>query len=165
MQWWPQNWGVIFALDAPFAELLVRGTIIYLFLFGIMRIIGRRLLGDFNMTDIVVTLLLAVAVRDGITGGYETVGDALVSGAVILGWDLALDRAAYRWQGLRSVLRHGPLPIIRDGELIVENARALLLTRSEVTEKLRGRGVTSYGEVKEAYLEPNGSLSVILRDG
>lgn len=161
MEWWPADWSAILVPEAPLAELVVRGTLIYAFLLVMMRIAGRRLLGRFSMTDILVTLLLAVAVRDGLTGPYQTVGDAAVSGAVILGWDIVLDRLAFTSGLARRVLRHGPLKIIEEGELLEDAAKENLLTEAELMEKLRARGVTSVSQVSEAYLEQDGSFTVI----
>lgn len=160
MSWFPESWGQVLIPQAPVAELVVRGTVIYWFLFVVLRAGGRRLLGRFAMSDILAMLILAVAVRQGLTGSYDSVGDALISGAVILAWDLAIDEMAFRWGPFQKLLRYPPQTIIREGRLIVENARANLLTRTEVMEKLRDAGVASLDQVRAAYLEPDGSFNV-----
>lgn len=164
MSWWPHSWRAVLVPDAPIAELVVRGSAIYLFLFALMRAAGQRLLARFAMSDILVVLLLAVAVREGLTGGHRTVGDAMVLALVILGWDLAIDRLAFHLPALRSILRHDPTLVVHQGHLVVENARALLLTRAEVLEKLHAQGVSSHDQVEDAWLEPDGSLSVVRRE-
>lgn len=161
MSWWPESWTTVLVPDAPLAELLVRGTAVYFFLYAMMRVAGRRLLGRFSMSDTLVILLIAVALRDGITGPYQTVGDALISGAVILAWDLVVDRIAFHSDRARPILRHRSKPIILDGTLLAENARASLLTRTEILQNLRRYGVSSCEQVREAYLEADGSLTVV----
>lgn len=163
MTWWPQNWAVILVPDAPIAELLVRGTVIYLLLLVAMRCVGRRLMGRFRMTDVLVTLLIAVSVRQGLTGAHYAVGDALVAAFVIVGWDLLLDWLSFRWPPLRRILWHRSQEIARAGELLTQGTGCLFLTRDDVLPKLRARGVTSLDDVETAWLEPDGSLTVVTR--
>lgn len=163
MTFWPNDWAAILIPEAPIAELIVRGVLIYGLLYVGMRVAGRRLLGKFAMSDILVVLLIAVALRDGITGEYQTVGDAAISGAVILGCDMIVDRLAFHFPALRGLLRHQPLAIIRDGQLLRDNARAHLLTHHEIMGRLREEGLTSLDQVKEARLEQDGSFSIVPR--
>lgn len=160
MSLWPSDWGGFLLPDAPIVELVLRAAIIYLFLFLVMRLQGRRIFGGFALSDLLVMLLLAVAVREGVTGGFRTVGDALIAGGTILAFDRTIDRLAFRFPKLRRFLRQQPALLIRDGELVIENARRQLITRAEIQEKLREKGIFSLDEVLEARLEPNGSLSV-----
>lgn len=161
MEMWPDNWGAFLLPDAPVMELILRAALIYFFLFIIMRIQGRRVLGGFALSDLLVVLLLAVAVREGITGGFRTVGDASISSATILFCDRVIDRLAFSFPLWRRLLRQPPTLLIRDGEILIENARRQLVTRSEIDEKLRKKGIGSVQEVREARLEPDGSLSVL----
>jgi uncharacterized membrane protein YcaP (DUF421 family) len=163
MSFWPRDWSAILLPDAPIAELLVRGTAIYFFLFVLMRIAGRRLIARLAMSDMLVMLLIAVAVREGITGDYYTLGDAGISAATILTWNLVIDRVAFSVPLLRRPLRHPPVTVIRDGRLLVENARSHLLTRMEIMARLREEGLTSLEQVREANMEPDGQISIVPR--
>jgi uncharacterized membrane protein YcaP (DUF421 family) len=161
MELWPQDWSAVLVPEGPIAELIVRATAIYFLLFALMRIGGRRLFAKLAMSDILLVLILAVAVREGITGGFQTVGDAAVLATTLLVWNKTVDWLAYRFPVLRGPLRHHALPIIQDGRLNVDNARATLLTRTEIMERLRENGLTAVDQVKEARLEQDGSFSVV----
>jgi len=163
MDIWPNDWWAILLPDAPVMELILRAILIYFFLFIILRIQGGRVVGGFALSDLLVVLLLAVAVREGLTGGFRTVGDALISATTILLCDRLIDRLAYSFPFWRKLLRQRPTLLIQDGEVLVENARRALMTRSEIAEQLRERGIRSVQEVQEARLEPDGSLSVLER--
>lgn len=163
MSLWPTDWGAVLAPQASLAELLVRGTLIYAFLFVAMRIAGRRLMGRFAMSDALVMLLLAVAVREGLTGDHYGVADAVISGATVLGWDVLIDRAVFLFPALRRPLRPDPVLIVERGRLIVENAREQLLTRAEIMAELRRHGLDSLEQVKHAYMEQDGSISIVPR--
>jgi len=62
-------------------------------------------------------------------------------------------------------VRKGPSLLIRDGELIIENARRQLITRAEIQEKLRDKGISSMNEVREGRLEADGNFSVLRESG
>ncbi len=161
MSIWPTDWTGILLPDAPVMELVLRAGVIYVFLFVVMRIQGRRVFGGFALSDLLVTLLLAVAVREGITGGFRTIGDAMISGGTILVCDRLVDRLAYHFRLPRRLLRQRPTLLIRDGELVIENARRQLVTRAEINEKLREKGISSIRDVQEARLEPDGRISIL----
>ena len=164
MQWLPEAWGPILIPGAPVAELVVRVSAIYLFLWVFLRVMPTRQLGRFNVTDLLVLLLLAASVRMGLTGAHFTVGDALISATVLISWDRIMNAAAYHVGPLRSVMRQDPIPVIEEGKLVKRNARRELLTEADVLEKLREQGIRSIADVKKAYVEPDGRSSVIPRD-
>lgn len=163
MSWWPESWTAVLLPQGAILELFVRGTVVYFALYLVLRLVGRRLIAQFSMSDVLFVFLVAVAVSDGLTGPYYGVADAVISSSVIVGWDLAVDWLGFRFETLRDLLRPDTRKIIHDGRLLVDNARASLLTRSEIMEKLRLRGVSSFEEVEEAYLEPDGSFTVVPR--
>lgn len=163
MEFWPQDWGAVFIPDGPIAELIARATAIYFLLFVLMRVGGRRLFAKLSMSDILLVLLLAVTVREAITGGFKTVGDAAILTITLLFWNRVIDRLAYHVPALRGPLRHQPLPIIREGKLVPQNVRANLLTETEIAQRLRESGLTSVSQVREAFLEQDGSLSIVPR--
>ena len=163
MEFWPEDWSAVLAPQGPVAELFVRATAIYFFLFVLMRVAGRRLFAKLSMSDILLVLLLAVAVREGITGGHHGVGDAAIAAGTLLFWNRVVDRLAYEFPRLRRALRHGPRMIIRDGHPIHENVRANLLTETEILQRIREQGLSSMEQVGEAYLEQDGSLSIVPR--
>ena len=165
MQWWPEAWAPILVPGAPIAELVVRVSAIYLFLWAFLRAVPTRQLGRFGVTDLLVLLLLAASVRMGLTGPNFTVGDAMISATVLLAWDQALNAVAYRVRPLRSLMRQDPIPIVEDGVVNRRHARRELLTEADIMEKLREHGIDSLDRVKRAYVEPDGRISVIPASG
>jgi uncharacterized membrane protein YcaP (DUF421 family) len=91
----------------------------------------------------------------------RAIGDAMVSGGTILLCERVVDRLAYHFRLPRKLLRQRPTLLIREGELVIENARRQLVTRAEIDEKLREKGIASIRDVQEARLEPDGSLSIL----
>lgn len=161
MHWWPEAWAPILLPGAPVAELIVRASAIYLFLWAFLRVLPTRQLGRFGVTDLLVLLLLAAAVRMGLTGHHFSVGDAIISATVLIGWDQGMNALAYRVKPLRALLRQDPTPIVENGAILRRHARRELLTESDIMEKLRERGFDSLQNVRKAYVEPDGRISVI----
>lgn len=151
----------LFALRVSPLELFVRGSAVYWFLFLIFRIVLRRNVGSIAIADVLVLVVIADAAQNAMAGGYDSVSEGFVLVGTIVGWNVALDFAAYRFAWLRRVLEPPPLLLVRDGRLLRHNLRREFLTEEEVISKMREKGVEQLDEVKQAYMEGDGNISVI----
>lgn len=158
------DWGTIFALETPIVEILVRGTVVYLAILVMMRIVGQREAGGLGLTDVLIVVLIAQAAAGGLIGDSESVTDALLLVATILMWSVIVDAAAYRWPLIARLLKAKPQRLIADGQLNRRLMRRELLTTEELRSQLRLHGIDDPAEVRLAYLEPNGMISVLRRD-
>ncbi len=158
------DWGELFRLSTPIAETFVRGTVMFLTLFAMRRVTGKREAGAHSLTDLLVVVLVAQAAANGLAGDYRGIPDGLLLVATILFWSVALDAITYRWPRLRSVLKSQPTPLIVDGEINQRALRREFMYRDELMEQLRLHGITDVRDVARAYLEPNGMISVIRKD-
>ena len=155
------DWGAVFGFDENPLELFVRTTIIYLTLIGAMRVLGRRELGSLQIPELLLVVLIADGVQNGMAGGYSTVPGALVVGGTLVGWNYAIIQAIHRFEGLRHLLHPPPLPLIADGHMLRQNMRKELVTSDELQQMLRVQGIEDIKAIKSAYLESDGELSVI----
>ena len=110
-------------------------------------------------------MLVAEAAANGLSGEYSGIPDGLLLVATILFWSVALDAIAYRWPRFRGMLKSGPTPLIEDGRINQRALRREFMHRDELMAQIRLRGTTDAGDVALAYLEPNGMVSVIRKDG
>lgn len=150
----------MFRLDVPLVELVLRTSLIYLLLLAGMRLIARREAGSLELPDLLMVVLIADGVQNGMSGEYSSVTGAMVVGATILGWNFALDGVAFASPMARKVLRSGPLLLVRNGKIVKENLRREFITRDELMSLLRAKDVDDVTKVRQAYLEPHGELSV-----
>jgi uncharacterized membrane protein YcaP (DUF421 family) len=155
----------LFRFDVSPLELVVRGTLLYWFLFALFRFVLRRDTGSIAIADILLLVLIADASQNAMAGGYTSVGEGLVLVSTIAGWNWVLDWAAWRFDAVRRIVEPGPLQLVRHGRILRDNLRRELLTIDELHAKLRQQGVEDIAQVKAAYLESDGSISVIQRDG
>ncbi|HVZ46648.1 MAG TPA: YetF domain-containing protein [Ramlibacter sp.] len=153
----------LFALDTSPLELVLRGTLIYWALLLTFRFVLRRDLGSLNVSDVLFIVIVADASQNGMSGGYDTVSEAMVLIGTLAGWNYLLDVASYRSALVRTLLQAPPLILIRDGKVIARNLRREFLTLDDLHSQLREAGIASIADVREAYLESDGKFSVIER--
>ena len=145
-------------------ELFVRGTITFLGLTFLLRIVGQREAGGLGMADLLVVLLAVDAAGMGLTGDSTSLADGFVLVVVVLAWSVALDALSYRWPRVGYLLKARPRSLIEDGELNLRAARRELMSDEEVRSQLRLHGIEDIGMVERAFIEPNGMVSIVLRE-
>jgi len=156
--------GALFRITVDPLEIVVRGTVMYWFLFALFRFVLRRDVGSIGIADVLLVVLIADASQNAMAGGYGSITDGCVLVATIAGWNYALDWAAFHFPALRRVVEPPPLPLIRDGTMLRKNMRRELVTVDELSAKLRAHGIETFGQVKLAFMESDGEITVI-RDG
>lgn len=153
-------WHDIFFLPLPAGEKVLRAVIIYGFLVLALRIVGKRELGQFNTLDLVVLLLVANAVQNGIIGSDNSVTGAFIGAATLFVVNESVNRLAYVFPGFSRVLEGRPTVIIEDGKPV---GRALVssgISLSELRAIARRQGFPELAKVHTAILETNGVVTM-----
>src|ERR1044072_7246366 len=107
---------------AHYAEIFLRGTIIYLFLFFLLRIL-RREAGAIGISDLLVVVLIADASQNAMAGEYKSITEGVVLVATIVFWDYFLDWLGYRFPKIRRLLQPAPLLLVKDGHMLKHTIR------------------------------------------
>lgn len=158
------DWQSLLIPSGSVLEVMLRGTIVYLTLFVTMRLLPRRTIGGMGPSDVLIIVLLADAVQQAMAGKYESVSEGLVLAGTLIFWAFMIDWLDYRFPKLH--LSDGKqIPLVRNGHLIQRNLARQKITEDEVMAQLRLHGLTSARNVEAAYLEGDGSVSVLLRGG
>lgn len=155
------DWAQILSPSVALVELVVRGTLVFLGLMLLFRLLGQREAGGLGLTDLLVVVLVVDAASAGLTGDTDTLGDGFVLVLTILFWSVVLDAVSYRWPRLGKILKARPKPLIEDGRLNRRIMRRELMTDVEVYAQLRLHGIERLDQVHRAYLEPNGMISIV----
>jgi uncharacterized membrane protein YcaP (DUF421 family) len=158
------DWSELFSLDTSLLEIVVRGSVVYVSLFFLLRLVLRREAGGLGITDLLVIVLIADAVQNAMAGDYHSITDGLLLGSTIIFWSFALDWLAYHWEPFRRFMHPPPLPLLKDGQLLRANLRKELLTEDDVMAELRQQGLEDLSQAKAAFLEFDGRMSIIPRD-
>jgi len=158
------DWANLFGFSVSPAEIFVRGTVIYWFIFLLFRFLLRRDIGAIGIADIMLLVLIADAASNGMSGGYDSITDGCILVATIAGWNYFLDWMSFHFPRVRRLLQQPPEALVIDGAIRRKAMRRELLTVEELQSKLREQGIEHLSEVKIAYLEEDGEISVLRHD-
>jgi uncharacterized membrane protein YcaP (DUF421 family) len=164
MALWPQDWSKVLLPQVPILESMVRISIVYLVLFFLLRVVLKRESSGTGISDLLVLVLLADSVQNGMSGQAISVIDALILGGTLIVWDWLLNYIAYHQPWFYRLIHPAPLLIINDGRLIAANARKELLTRDDIEEQMRLQGIESFEQVAKAFVQSNGEISIIPKE-
>jgi uncharacterized membrane protein YcaP (DUF421 family) len=159
------DWEEVFALSISPLEGIVRISIVYLFLFFLIRFVLKREAASLGISDLLVVVLIADAVQNAMSDDYRSVTDGLILGSTLIFWNWVLSYAAMRWQPVRRILLPAPLLLVRYGEMIKHNLSQEHLTEEEIFSTLRENGIEDIKDVKFAFMETDGRISVIPKEG
>ncbi|MEZ4599638.1 MAG: DUF421 domain-containing protein [Syntrophotaleaceae bacterium] len=151
----------MFSIDTPLLEIVLRGSIMYLGIFILLRLILRREAGMLSVPDILMVVLLADAAQNGMADNYQSVVDGMLLVMVILVWNWILDRLAFHFRIVEWLVHPGPLILVENGKLIGANLRKEFISQEELWSQLREQGVEDLKEIRKAFLEANGRITVI----
>ena len=139
-----------------------RTTVLYLILIAVIRLMGKRQIGQMEPSEFVVTMLAANLAAIPM----EDVGIPLYSGVVpiltVLGVELVLSGVSMSSVRFRRILCGKPVIMIENGRILRENLLKTRVTLDELTGHLREKDVLDLTTVQYAILETNGNLSVFL---
>ena len=142
---------------------LLRTLILYFAVIAAVRLMGKRQIGELDLSELVVTIL----VSDLAAVPMQDLGIPMVSGlipiATLIVLEILLSFLALKSRFFRRLLNGQPAIIIRGGKLDIKKLRQMRLTTDEVIETLRKQNVSSVADVKYGVIEPDGSLSVVLK--
>jgi uncharacterized membrane protein YcaP (DUF421 family) len=158
------DWSNVFFPSLGIAEIIVRGTLMYLGLFIILRFMARRQAGHVGPADLLVIVLIADAAQNGLGKEYQSVTEGLVLVITIVAWEYLIDWLAYQFPALRPILRPPSLTLVKDGRAIEEAMRKEMLSMDELVSLLRQHEVEDIAHVRLAKLEGDGRISVFRRE-
>ena len=140
-------------------EVVVRAAVIYFFLWGITRVIGKRELGQMSAFELVLLVTMGDLIQQGVTQeDYSVTGAMLAVGTfalllVLFSW------ISWRWKASRPVLEGIPVVVVQDGVMLASMMRFERLSDTELLEAAREQGIDDLATVSIGVLEPNGKFS------
>ncbi len=158
------DWRSVFVPTESLLEIVIRGTIMYLAIFALMRIF-RRQSGSFSVADLIAVVIIAEAAQGGMSDDAKSVTEALLLIGTIVFWDFFLDWLGFKSKFFRKFIEPEKLKVIEDGRLLRENMRKEMITTEELNSQMREQGIEDIAEVKVAHLESDGHFSFIKKDG
>ncbi|WP_431049285.1 DUF421 domain-containing protein [Roseateles sp. L2-2] len=152
----------MFDLHVSWWELLARAAFIYFALFLMVRLSGKRTVGQFTPFDLLVVMLLSEAVSNGLSGGDDSVTGAWILAATLIAMNGLVGFISSRSKRLERLLEGSPMLIGRDGVWFPDVLRRHRLGTADVEKALR-EADCRLRDMKLAILETDGSISIVRR--
>lgn len=141
----------------------LRASFVYFFLLLVVRVLGKREIGNTNAFDLIVALILGEVV-DEIIYGDVTILQGVIAIVVVAIWHLVNSWASFKSEIIDQLTSAPPTVMVKNGQIQRRSLARERLNEDELFSELRMMGVEDVKEVKQATLEPNGTISVLLED-
>ncbi|HET6174522.1 MAG TPA: YetF domain-containing protein [Gaiellales bacterium] len=145
-------------------DLVVRAVVIFLFVFVLTRVLGRRELSSLEPFDIILLVVIGDLVQQGITQSDDSVTGTLIVLSTIGLLTVAVSYANFRVPRLRPLLEGEPLVLIDDGRVIERHLTRERITTDDLTAQARLQSFASLDDVRWAVLERSGQISFIPKE-
>ena len=144
-------------------DLVIRAAVIFVIIWIITRVVGRRELSTMEPFDVILLVVIGDMVQQGVTQG-----DNSVTGAMLVIFTFALltvffSYVSFRFARLRPIMEGEPLVLVENGEVLERNLRRERLTLDELAAEARLAQIADLADVRFAVLETNGAISFIKR--
>lgn len=160
----PQDGSSMWMMSLQWWEFIIRALLVYGFLLVILRISGKRQIGQLAPFDLVLLLVLSNAVQNSMNGGDNSVLAGLISAGTLICINSLIGWLTFRSKKFEGFIEGHPRVLIHNGHLYPEALRHEKLTHHELMSALRASGCACIEEVRSAILEPDGNITVIPRN-
>lgn len=151
----------LWAPGIPAAVLVLRAAVVYVSILALLRIGGKREIGQMGPGEFVALLLISNAVQNSMNGGDNSIGGGLLLAAVVVGLSWLVSFLSYRFKGFENLVQGRPRLLVYRGSAVPTNLSKEHINHHELKTMLRRQGIHNLEDIHEAVLESDGSLSVV----
>ena len=146
-------------------DIVARAAVMFFVLYVLLRIMGKRELGQLTPFELVVMIVLGDLIQQAVTHNDFSLTGAILAVSTFAFLAIAMSWLTYLSPRAEKLLDGEPRVVIRNGKLLKENLRRDRMTQSEVESEMRLAGIATMDQVAWAILEPQGKISFIKKDG
>jgi uncharacterized membrane protein YcaP (DUF421 family) len=150
----------LWAASYPLWVFVFRGMVVYITVLMLLRLGGKRQVGQMGTGEFVAILLISNAVQNAMNGGDNSITGGIILAATIVFLSVAIDYLTYKSQTIENIVEGRPTLLVHGGRLLEHNLRKERLSAYELQVMLRHQGIQDISEVADAVLESDGKLSV-----
>jgi uncharacterized membrane protein YcaP (DUF421 family) len=147
-------------LSLPWWEFVLRALIVYVFLIALLRLTGRRQVGQLAPFDLVLLLVLSNAVQNSMNGGDNSVLGGVLSAVSLVAANWVVSYTTFRSKRWQRAIEGRPQILVHNGHVYRDIMEKEKLTQSELDAAIRLAGCACIADVHVAMLENNGQISV-----
>ena len=142
-------------------DIVLRGIVVFVFLYALMRVVGRRELSSLEPFDLILLVILGDAVRQGLTQDDYSLTGAILAVGTIAALQVGTSWLNFRFPKLRSIIDGEPLVVVQDGKPIERNLKRERVTLDDLAEEARKQNIAKLEDVQWAVMETSGVISFI----
>lgn len=146
-------------------EIIVRASVMFLLIYVLLRLLGKRELGQMAPFELVSLIVMGDLIQQGVTHQDFSLTGATLAIFTFAGWSLLLGQLAHHFPKARGALKSRPVVLVRDGRLLEGNLDEERIDTDELAIEMRLAGISSLSQIAWAILEPEGKISFIRKDG
>ena len=150
----------MFDIDLPWWEFILRGAIVYCALLVLVRISGKRTVGQFTPFDLLVVMLLSESVSNSLSGGDDSVTGGLLIAGTLVALNITMAALTARSPKLAKIIDGESVLIGRDGKIFHEVAKRSRIAEGDIQQALREADV-ELDEARCIFLEADGTITVL----
>ncbi|TWI63585.1 uncharacterized protein DUF421 [Pseudoduganella lurida] len=150
----------MFDMDLPWWEFVVRAAAIYCFLLVMVRITGKRTIGQFTPFDLLVVMLLSEGVSNSLSGGDNSLPGGLIIAATLIALNVLFAVATSRSRKIAELVDGRPVLLGRDGKIYDDVIKKCRVAEGDVEQALRQADCPLH-KMKCAFLEPDGAITIL----
>jgi uncharacterized membrane protein YcaP (DUF421 family) len=154
----------MWALENPWWEYVVRSGAVYAIVFILLRVLGKKQIGELSPFDLVLLLIISEAVSASITGGDNSLGAAIICVTTFVVGNYLLDILGYKFRKVEIILEGNARCLIADGVIDMKVCESEFITFAEIKSALREHGIDDLKCVSLAMLETNGKVTIIKKE-
>lgn len=154
----------MFEMSVGSGEHVLRATIVYVFLFVLLRFVGKKSVGELAPFDIIVLLILSETVQNAMVGDDKSLTGGLVSAATLIILAQAMNLLSWSNKRLARVIEGTPRILVSHGRRLKQAMERERVSIAELTEAMRREGHSNISDIRFAILENDGKISIIPRE-
>ncbi|WP_315385293.1 YetF domain-containing protein [uncultured Stenotrophomonas sp.] len=154
----------LFDLAMPWWEFILRAVVVYVVVLGMVRLSGKRALGQITPFDVLLIVLLGNAVQNALLGQDTSLGGGLLLAATLILLNYGVGWLSTRSRRVERLVEGEPVLIARDGKVLESVLRRELVTLQDLHAAMRQQGCTHIDDVSMALLEINGHITIVPRE-
>lgn len=144
-------------------DVVIRATIVFFILWGLLRVLGRRELSELTPFDLVVLIVLGDLVQQGVTQEDASITGSVLAAGTMVAWTIVISTGTFWSRGIRRTFKGVPLILMRDGEVYEDVMRAQRVDMEYLKDAARQQGIGDLSQVQMGVLEADGMISFIKR--
>jgi uncharacterized membrane protein YcaP (DUF421 family) len=142
-------------------EIMVRATVIYFFLWGLTRGLGKRELSEMTAFELLLLMVVGDLIQQGVTQEDTSITGAILAVGTIGAWIAIFSWSGFRFRGARHLIEGVPVIVIRDGRPVEPAMRLERVLLDEILEEARNNGIANLRDIQLGILEADGQFSFL----